>query len=226
MNYLTNTSTELGPQLLLLSTGKARYNYSTAMVSASTVSVVGVLLLSLLSLSMADIYPGDGGFQVICQEIIDDVAGNLITFRELVPCTGSSCSNQLQVREYLTRASLCNRLTAQHNSKNAAYLGGATVSSSQCQAALNAPAFYGTTEWNNWSGRHCGTWRSTDSSGTVTQTFTDHALWNTAALSGGFARQTVTFLTRSCCTEGWNESGGTVSQLMSLASKCVYPRIM
>ena len=45
--------------------------------------------------------------------------------------------SRLQVCEMLMRGSLCNRLTAQHNSRNAADLGGATVSSSQCQAALS-----------------------------------------------------------------------------------------
>ena len=57
---------------------------------------------------------------------------------------------------------------------------------------------------------------STDSSATVTQTFTDNALWNTAVSSDGiqFVRQSVTFLTRTGigCDNGWNESGGTVSQ--------------
>ena len=62
-------------------------------------------------------------------------------------CRWWSCRNRLQVCEMLMRGTLCNRLTAQHNSRNAAHLGGATVSSSQCQAALSSPNFYGTTEY-------------------------------------------------------------------------------
>ena len=179
-----------------------------------------VVFLSTLSLTQADIWPGDDGFYDICVEIIDDVNGNSIPFRELVrSCTGwwswRRC-NYLQVRETLTRATLCNRLTAQHNTKNAPYIGRASVTSLECQSALLGPAIYGIPEWNNWSGRHCGTWRSTDSSGTVTQTFTDNAFWNTAVPSDSipFVRQSVTFLTRAgtCCDNGWNESGGTVSR--------------
>lgn len=182
--------------------------------------VIGALFLSTLSLTRADIWPGDGGFYDICVEIINDVNANSIRFRELVKsCTSTwwwkTCTNNIQVRETLTQATLCNRLTDQHNTNNAAYIGGASVSSSECQAALNGPALYGIPEWNNWSGRHCGTWKSTDSSGTVTNTFTDNALWNTAVPSDGilYVRQSVTFLTRpgTCCDDGWNESGGTVS---------------
>ena len=126
------------------------------------------------------------------------MAGNSIEFKELVTvCSGWwGCSSTLQIRETLTRATLCNRLTAQHNTKNAPYIG-ASVTSSECQSALLGPATYRIPQWNNWSGRHCGTWRSTDSSGTVTQTFPDNAPWNTAVPSDGiqFVRQSVTFLT-------------------------------
>ena len=164
-------------------------------------TISGALLLTLVSLGKADVYPGEAAFQNICQEIINDVTGNSIEFKELVTVCSSwwGCSSTLQIRETLTRATLCNRLTAQHNTKNAPYIGGASVTSSECQSALLGPAIYGIPQWNNWSGRHCGTWRSTDSSGTVTQTFTDNALWNTAVPSDGiqFVRQSVTFLTRS-----------------------------
>lgn len=173
------------------------------------ISAVGVLLISFLSISRADIYPGDGGFQAICQEIIDDVAANSIPFRQL----GSN--GQLYVQETLTRAALCRRLTAQHNAKNSFYLGGAIVSTAECVAALTAPTPYGISDWNNWAGRHCGVWKSTDQSGSVTQTFTDHALWmNAAVTSSGFYRQNVIFVSRtqSCCVNGWNEAGGTVSK--------------
>ena len=184
------------------------------MLSAATVaSVLGTLLL-VLGLSRADIYPGDGGFQDICEEIIDDVAGNAIPFRHLVTICGG-----LQVYETVTQQELCDRLTDQHNTKNAVYLDGAMVDSSECLTALSNPLFYAAAEWNNWSGRHCGTWKSTDASGTVTQTFTDHALWNTAVPSAsvGFVTQSVTFLTRpgTCCDDAWNESGGTVSHIKS-----------
>ena len=150
-------------------------------------TISGALLLTLVSLGKADVYPGEAAFQNICQEIINDVTGNSIEFKELVTvCSGWwGCSSTLQIRETLTCATLCNRLTAQHNTKNAPYIGGASVTSSECQSALLGPAIYGIPQWNNWSGRHCGTWRSTDSSGTVTQTFTDNALWNTAVPSDG-----------------------------------------
>ena len=197
----------------------------TMLSAATVVGVLGTLLFTVLSPCKADIYPGDGAFQDICQEIIDDVAANAIPFRHLVTICGGwwGCTDHLQVYETLTRQELCDRLTNQHNTNNALYLGGATVSSSECQAALLAPLFYTATEWNNWSGRHCGTWRSTDASGTVTQTFTDNALWNTAVPSSsvGFVTQSVTFLTRpgTCCDDAWNESGGLVSQ--TAAVKCL-----
>ena len=185
------------------------------MQSATTAVMTGALLLTLLSLGKADVYPGDAAFQNICQEIVDGVAGNLIEFKKLVTtCSGwLGCSSSLQIRETITRQTLCDRLTSKHNSNNAAYLGGTAISSSECQSALLAPASYGIPEWNRRSGRHCGTWRSTDSSGTVTQTFTDHALFSTAVQSGsiGVVRQSVTFLTRpSCCNDAWTESGGNV----------------
>ena len=160
----------------------------------------------MLGISKADIWPGDGGFYTICLEILNDVSGDAIRFRQSF--------DYMDIRETLSRFQLCDRLTTQHNTHNSVYLGGAGVTNSECVAALNSPLSYDTAEWNNWSGRHCGSWRSIGEDGTVGSPDTDHALWNTAVPSGAYQRQSVTFLTRpgTCCDDGWNESGGTVSK--------------
>lgn len=165
--------------------------------------MIGLFLISMLGISKADIWPGDGGFYDICLEILDDVSGDAIRFRQSFDYT--------DIRETLSRFQLCNRLTTQHNTHNSVYLGGAGVTNSECVAALNSPLSYDTAEWNNWSGRHCGSWRSIGGGGAVGSPDTDHALWNTAVPSGAYQRQSVTFLTRpgTCCDDGWNESGGT-----------------
>ena len=173
--------------------------------------VLGLFIFSILAAqSKADIWPGSGGFYTICQEILSDVASDAIRFRQSFDYN--------QIREVLSKAQLCNRLVDQHNVHNMAYLGGAGVGYSECEDALdlNPPLLYGIDEWDNWSGRHCGSWRTIDDDGIVSLPHTDHALWNPAAVPFGsaFRRQSVTFLTRSgtCCDNGWNESGGTVSQ--------------
>ena len=182
---------------------------------------IGALFLSTLGPARADRWPGWTRFDDICREIIDDVVGNSIPFRELVNNYGNcwwwTCESYLQVHETLSRSILCDRLTQLHNSVNSAYLGGASVYSYECQNALNAPALYGLSDWNNWSGRHCGTWRNTDGTGV----FLDNAIWYAANPSSGYGynRQSVTFLTRNCCNNGWNESGGTVSIFLSQAVK-------
>ena len=139
------------------------------MLSVTTSVVMGALFLTLLSLDKADVYPGDAAFQNICQEIVDGVAGNSIEFKEFVTvCSGWwGCTSSLQICETIRRQTLCDRLTAQHYSNNAAYLGGTAILPSECQTALLTPSSYGIPEWNRRSGRHCVTWRSTDSSGTV-----------------------------------------------------------
>ena len=172
-------------------------------------SVVGALLITVISVSKADDYPGDAGFQAICQEIIDDVTADSIPFRRL------GAGGVLIIHETPTKYALCQRLTTRHNSKNAAYLGGSMVNIPECVGAFAAPVTYGLAEWNNWAGLHCGAWRNVDEYCVVTQTFTDHARWNNAVTTtSGFYRQEVNFLSRTdpCCLNGWNEAGGTVSQ--------------
>ena len=175
----------------------------------------GALLLSIICLAQADQWPGDAGFDDICREIIDDVAGNAIPFRRLVrTCTGSwwwrRCCYQLQVHETISRAELCNRLTTQHNLHTASFLGGNTVYSYQCQNALASPKLYAASDWNEWSGRHCGTWTTTTG---ALEVFEDEAVWSSAISSFfGYNRQDVYFVDRNCCNDGWNESGGSVRQ--------------
>ena len=79
--------------------------------------VTGTVFLCTLSLASADQWPGDGGFDAICREIIDDVARNAIQFRQLdgTGNTRFTCQNRLRVREVMSRIDLCNRLIAQHN---------------------------------------------------------------------------------------------------------------
>lgn len=175
------------------------------------------LLLTVFDPAAADIWPGRSTYDGICLEIINDAAANSIPFRKLVTtCSGwwwwRSCRNQLVVQETISRFTLCNRLVQQHNTYNQVFIGGVSLTTSVCQTALNSPARYSISEWNNWSGRHCGTWTSTTGSG---ETFNDEAYWSTAvpAANIGFYRQDVTFdRSGSCCDDAWNESGGNVSK--------------
>ena len=173
-----------------------------------------VVALLLMTTTRADVWPGQAGYDAICQEIIDDTEANIIPFRRLVrSCSGWwgwRCRNKLETRETLSRLRLCNRLVQQHNTYNSAFLSGANVSSFQCLTAFSSPALYGVAQWNNWAGRHCGTWTNTAGSGA----FDDEAYWNTAVPSPniGYHRQAVTFdRPGTCCDSGWNESGGSVS---------------
>ena len=152
--------------------------------------VLGLFIFSILAAqSKADIWPGDCNFYTICQEILSDVASDAIRFRQSFDYN--------QIREVLNKAQLCNRLVVQHNVHNMAYFGdpGEGVGYSECEDALdlNPPLLYGIDEWDNWSGRHCGSWRTIDDNGNVCPPHTDHA---PAAVPLGSV-QSVTFLTRS-----------------------------
>ena len=179
--------------------------------------LTGALFLTVINQTTADVWPGRNIFDEICLEIVDDVASNHIPFRRLVRTCSSwwwwhSCSNQLQIHETVSRFSLCDRLVRQHNTHNQAFLGWTSLAIFQCEAAFSSPARYGQAEWNNWSGRHCGTWTSTVGGG---ERFNDEAYWSTAvpAANFGFYRQDVTFdRSGTCCDDAWNESGGNVSQ--------------
>ena len=185
------------------------------MVSSATTTIFGVLLF--IASSHADIFPGDDRYHDICVEIFNNVNNNAIDFKHLIiSCSG--CTPLLQTREIQTRAEMCDKLTTQHNNHAASFLNGITITSLECQAALSNPDMYKAAEWNKWSGRHCGSWKNVDATtGAVTQTFTDNALWFMATeyynttLMETFYRQDVDFETRGCCNDGWNESGGTVS---------------
>ena len=177
----------------------------------SSPCIATVLLLAVFACCLpasADVYPGDVEFDRICREIILKTSQDSIQFWQLKKvCKGwfSGCSYELQIREIVTQAAVCKVLTLQHNTNNAKYLGGVTVSVSQCVSALKMPALYGANSWNMWAGRHCGVWTSSNS-----QTFVDNALWNAAQSGNGYVRQNVRFETRTCCNEGWNASGGKV----------------
>ena len=175
------------------------------------------LLITVFDQTAADVWPGRDTYDAICLEIINDAAANAIPFRRLVrTCSGwwwwETCRNRPEVHETVSRFTLCDRLVQQHNSYNQALLGVAALTVFECHNALSSPAHYGIVEWNNWSGRHCGTWTSTAGSG---GTFNDEAYWSTAvpAANIGFYRQDVTFDRPGiCCDDAWNESGGDVSQ--------------
>ena len=179
-----------------------RTSYSINRMFVNLFSSLCTLLVAAVCVGLVtgDQWPGSGGFYDICVEIIDDVNGNSIPFREL-------SSNQLTERERLSRSQLCNRLTNQHNTHNSGFIA-ASVSQAACSNALLSPALYQTADWNQWAGKHCGTWYSSDGS-----TFPDHANWNNAGIQSGFHHQDVNFFGRSCqtCHDGWNESGGGVS---------------
>ena len=184
-------------------------------MSYSTAAVVAIL--SILSLASADIYPGDAVFQNICQEIINSMAADSVPFKELVTvCSGWwGCTSTLQLRETLTKATICQRLVDRHTTSNEAYLGGA-VTLIECTSAFAAPDPYGVEHWDQWYGRHCGAWRNVDNSGTVIQTFTDHSLRSLAGpgASPGFFRQDISLFNRPpCCNTAWTESGPSVSSI-------------
>ena len=185
--------------------------------------LTAILALSVAGITSADVYPGDTAFQSICQEIINNVAANSVTFWNLVTVCNPpwGCYGTLQERETLTRVNLCARLV-QHNSySNEAFLGGAEVTVGECMGAFNAPVSYGVAEWNMWTGRHCGVWRNVNSNGGVSLPFTDNSLRNAAGPSSspGVYRQDLSLLNRpSCCNTAWTESGGAVS-ILSLFQK-------
>lgn len=72
----------------------------------------GAVILCTLSLASADKWPGDGAFDALCREIIDNVARNAIQFKsmDMAGSTRFTCNNQLRTREVISRSSLCNRL--------------------------------------------------------------------------------------------------------------------
>ena len=187
------------------------------MAVSTTVTTAGIaVLLCVLSTSWADYWPGDAEFQNICRTIIDEVSSNCIRRR------GLGSGGQIEVHETLTRQQLCDRLVLQHETHNAAYLWHSSVTTDECLDVLSGePEFYTPEKWNNWRGRHCGSWQSTDGAGgaNVGMAERDDALWNYAQLSYGiYYRQTVDFTRRDpCCEDGWNESGGTVSYLYCIA---------
>ena len=192
-------------------------------------SLCTILFAALcVGLVAGDVWPGSGGFYDICVEIINDVNGNSIPFREfqnicklkspnsnrLGPRLSARGCSRLTERERLSRFQLCNRLVTQHNTHNSGFIG-ASVSLGACTTnALLNPLLYQAADWNQWAGKHCGTWYS--SGGDV---FPDNANWNNAGIQSGFHHQDVNFLGRTCssCHDGWNESGGTVSWCSTVA---------
>ena len=114
---------------------------------------------------------------------------------------------------------MCQILVARHNTRAASFIGGITISELECQSALLAPQVYLPADWNRWAGRHCGTWKQLDDNGVITQTFIDNALWHPAITTYNsnfnqyFYKQNVVFdRPGTCCDDGWNESGGSVSR--------------
>ena len=194
-------------------------------MSGNLLSSLCTILVTALCVGLVagDQYPGQFTFYDICAEIIDDVSGNSIHFRRLqntckfkprpqprltIPRLASRGCYRLVERERLSRFQLCDRLVTQHNDHNSGFIG-ASVSLTACTAnALLNPLPYQAADWNQWAGKHCGTWYSSDG-----DVFPDNAIWNNAGIQGGFHHQEVNFLGRTCvnCHDGWNESGGGVS---------------
>ena len=186
---------------------------------ANSVTTTAIVLFSLLWVSRADYWPGDAQFQTICRTIIDEVNANTIRRR------GLGSNGQIEVHETLTQEQLCDRLTVQQSLKNRNFLGGSIITSDECMDAFQSPKLYRPVDWNQWRGRHCGEWQQTSSYGgeDVGLAERDNALWHYAGqyVKGGdvFYRQNVQFFGRhSCCEDGWNESGGSVSSSSYLAN--------
>ena len=225
------------PEVFLALHYSSAENRNDSMMLLVKCVVVGALVLSMLNLMKADIWPGQRIYDEICLEIINDAAADSIPFRKLTTCfvwwgIPIKC---LQVHEITSREDLCKRLIQQHNSYNSLSLevGESAVSGSgqentaseelptisfidmsvtttECLAAFRSPTRYGVHEWNKWSGRHCGTWWSTDDD----TEYTINALWSSPFNSAkvGFLRQDVLFdRPGECCDDSWNESGGNVS---------------
>ena len=164
-------------------------------MSGNLLSSLCTILVTALCVGLVagDQYPGQFKFYDICLEIINDVIANNIRFRELQ-------NSQLVQREQLSRYELCDRLVTQHNTHNSGFIG-ASVSLTDCSTnALLNPLPYQAADWNQWAGKHCGTWFNSD--GNV---FTDNANWNNAILLNGFHHQEVNFFGRNCvnCHDGW-----------------------
>ena len=162
--------------------------------------------------SLADIFPGSTRYHDICLEIINGVASNSIEFKQRYPpCPLLNC----QPAETISRSVLCQRLVSVHNVHAASYIGGIFIYPWDCLTALASTQPYLAADWSNWAGKHCGKWWQIDGSGSV---FVDNAVWHSPtttydiATGETFYRQDVVFdRYGTCCDDGWNESGGTVS---------------
>ena len=172
----------------------------------------GALLL-LTAVSLADILPSQCRYREICEEIVNGVSNDQIEFKQRdPPCPLLNCP---LAEPPLSRLDLCYRLTSKHNAHAASFIGGTVIYAWNCLAALTSPQPYGPADWSKWAGKHCGKWRSVDGSGTVTQTFTDNALWQAPTTYSTpwdtFQLQRAVFeRPGTCCDDGWNESGGGV----------------
>ena len=184
-------------------------------------------------------WPGRSTYDAICLGIINDVGANSIPLRKLATCRfgwwGLSRRSCLEVDVTYSRENLCKRLTQQHYQYNTPWQDVSTtldgdsgsgsgetttdemdreyqiiVSTAECLSAFTSPRRYGVSDWNRWSGRHCGTWWNTHDDAEITA----EAYWSLTgpAAKRGFHKQEVTFNRPGrCCDDAWNESGGNVS---------------
>lgn len=183
-------------------------------MTAGILPVIGGALLLLTTCTLADVLQTQCRYREICEEILNGVSNDQIEFKQRSPpCPQLNCP---LAEPPISRSDLCYRLISKHNAHAASFIGGVTLYAWDCLAALNSPQPYTPTDWNKWAGRHCGTWKSVDGTGTVTHTFTDNALWKAPTTYSTpwdtFHLQRVVFdRPGTCCDDGWNESGGSVS---------------
>ena len=163
----------------------------------------GFLLCALVSLSQADVYPGDYRIKEIQHYIHQNLQQDRIVFRD--PADPS-------IQHVLDVTDLCGQLLLGILS---AFIGE-NIHPYYCVYALRGINFqqYGLAEWNLWQGRHCGVWKTVaDHDWRVVLSSTPASERMEAASSvGEYFRQNLRFSDRqgTCCTTGWNGSGGNV----------------
>ena len=171
------------------------------MSSTATIGMVGVLLLTIIGLSQADVCFSQTTEEQQCNTIrgiiLDGVNNNQIVFSGVLP------SN--------TKSNICNQLTNIHNSNNQAFLGGTEVTSLECTGALSSPPpqqYTTAAQLDEWTGVHCGTWYHNGGPQAV-----DNIKFQTPASGSPYA-QTVVYSNRGIpCCDPFNEIGqGNVSQ--------------
>ena len=171
------------------------------------INVTGLFLIAFIGLGQADVDPGQLAQENIRQQIQIGVDTDNIIFREIV-------NGVLQVGVVLSKQRVCSKITKEHNTFNAQFLGVKIHRDEYMRAFLN-PLKYNTDKLNNWAGTHCGKWTTLVGPSIPDTTVPDNALWEDVSSQLGVITQDVTYSHRGVPppTGAFNKVDGTVCPL-------------